>query len=146
MVYLSVKLMYLWRNSEKCSLVSHKAGSCSSFFTGYLATRVITPPTGLIMYIGIMMIKKILVAAACAMITISAQAVDSSKVEKSIELKNGATVYIFKDGKMAMEDKAGRVVPMKAGQVMEAKDGSKIIMVGNELSRLESILHSDHKN
>lgn len=92
------------------------------------------------------MIKKILMAAACAMIAISAQAVDSSKVEKSIALKNGSTVYIFKDGKMAMEDKAGRVVPMKAGQVMEAKDGSKIIMVGNELSRLESILHSDHKN
>lgn len=92
------------------------------------------------------MIKKIMIAAACAMIAVSAQAVDSTKVEKSIELKNGSTVYIFKDGKMAMEDKVGRVVSMKAGQVMEAKDGSKIIMVGNELSRLEPILHGDHKN
>ena len=33
--------------------------------------------------------------------------------------------YIFKDGKMGMEDKLGRAVRMKQGQVMEAKDGQK---------------------
>ena len=90
--------------------------------------------------------KSILIFIASAMIALPAFAVDASKVEKSIELKNGSTVYIFKDGKMAMEDKVGRVVSMKSGQVMETKDGQKIIMVGNELSKLEPILHGDHKN
>jgi len=55
------------------------------------------------------------------------------------DLKDGSTVYVFKDGKMAMEDRLGRTVGMKAGHVMETKDGQKIIMVGNELARLEMI-------
>lgn len=91
------------------------------------------------------MLKKCVVFVASAIIALSAHAVDTSKVEKSIELKDGSTVYIFKDGKMAMEDKYGRVISMKKGQVMETKDGQRIIMIGNELSRLEPILHGDHK-
>jgi len=86
------------------------------------------------------MIKKILFAASAAMMSISASAVDSSKIEQSIELKNGSTVYIFKDGKMGMEDKYGRVVSMKPGRVMDTKDGKRIIMIGNEVVRLEPIL------
>ena len=42
---------------------------------------------------------------------------------------------------MAMEDKLGRTVGMKPGQIMETKDGQKIIMHGNEIMRLENILH-----
>ena len=86
------------------------------------------------------MFKKMLVVVAGSMVALSAFAVDASKVDKSIELKDGSTVYIFKDGKMGMEDKLGKVVSMKAGHVMETKDGQRIIMVGNELARLESIL------
>ena len=41
---------------------------------------------------------------------------------------------------MGMEDKLGKVVSMKAGHVMETKDGQRIIMIGNELARLESLL------
>jgi hypothetical protein len=64
-------------------------------------------------------------------------AVDASQVEKSIELKDGSTVYIFKDGKMGMEDKYGRATRMKKDTVMETKDGQKIIMHGDEVMRLD---------
>jgi hypothetical protein len=59
---------------------------------------------------------------------------------KSIPLENGSTVYVFKDGKMGMEDKMGRATRMKPGHVMKAKDGTSLMMVGDEVVRLESIL------
>ncbi len=85
------------------------------------------------------MFKKMLVVAASSMVVLSAFAVDASKVEKSVELKDGSTVYLFKDGKMAMEDKSGRVVRMKEGHVMDTKDGQRVIMIGDEVARLDSI-------
>ena len=36
-----------------------------------------------------------------------------------------------------MEDKAGRTQNMKDGEIMETKDGEKIMMKGNELWRVE---------
>ena len=92
------------------------------------------------------MLKKILIAAAGGLVAMSAFAVDQSKVDKSIELKDGSTVYIFKDGKMGMENKFGRVESMKPGHVMETKDGKKIVMIGNEVWRLEELLHGSHRN
>lgn len=92
------------------------------------------------------MMKKLLIAATSAMIAMSAFAVDMTNVEKAIELKDGSTVYLFKDGKMGMENKYGKAVRMKQGHVMETKDGQKIIMIGDEVARLESILHVDHRN
>lgn len=86
------------------------------------------------------MFKKFLIIAASSMVALSAFAVDKGNVQKSIELKNGSTVYVFKDGKMGMEDKLGRAARMKPGQVMEAKDGQKLIMVGDEVMRVESLL------
>lgn len=91
------------------------------------------------------MLKKFIVIAALSTLGASAYAVDASQVEKSIELKDGSTVYIFKDGKMGMEDKLGRAVRMKQGQVMEAKDGQKIMMHGDEVWRLDNILHQNHR-
>ena len=86
------------------------------------------------------MLKKMLAIVALSSLGFSAYAVDASQVEKSIELKDGSTVYIFKDGKMAMEDKFGRAVRMKKDTVMETKDGQKIMMHGDEVMRLENIL------
>lgn len=71
------------------------------------------------------MLKKMLMVAALCTMGASAYAVDAAQVEKSIELKDGSMVYIFKDGKMAMEDKVGRAVRMKKDTVMETKDGQK---------------------
>lgn len=90
------------------------------------------------------MLKKIVVAAS-AMIALSAFAVDHSQVQKSIELKDGSTVYIFKDGKMGMEDKFGRATFMDPGHVMETKDGKKIIMNGNEIWRVDELVHKYHR-
>lgn len=89
--------------------------------------------------------KKTLLVAALSMVAVSAQAVDRSQVQKSIELKDGSTVYVFKDGKMGMEDKMGRSTYMESGHVMETKDGKKIIMNGNEIWRVEELLHKDHR-
>lgn len=91
------------------------------------------------------MLKKLLMIAAISAATSSAFAVDASQVEKSIPLKDGSTVYIFKDGKMAMEDKNGNARRMKQGEVMETKDGQKIMMHGDEVMRLDSILHKEHR-
>ncbi|TYC51145.1 hypothetical protein ETQ85_24610 [Zoogloea oleivorans] len=45
---------------------------------------------------------------------------------------------------MAMEDKYGRATRMKKETVMETKDGRKIIMHGDEVMRLDSLLrHGD---
>lgn len=91
------------------------------------------------------MMKKMMIAVASSIVAMSSFAVDASKVEKSIELKDGSTVYQFKDGKMGMEDKYGKAVRMKPGHVMETKDGQRVIMVGDEVARLETILRRDYR-
>lgn len=64
--------------------------------------------------------------------------------EKVIEMKDGSTLYIFKDRKMSMRDKHGRATRMDPGHVMETKDGQKIIMIGDEVARLDFLLKKDH--
>lgn len=92
------------------------------------------------------MMKKLLMVAVMNAVAASAfAAYPVEQVEKAIPLKNGSTVYILKDGKMGMEDKMGKAVRMKQGEVMEAKDGQKIMMHGDEVMRLDSILHSQHR-
>ncbi|KDP87192.1 copper resistance protein CopK [Cupriavidus sp. SK-3] len=87
------------------------------------------------------MFKKVIVAVSAGLIAVSSFAADSSQVEKKFELKDGSTLYIFKDGKMSMENKAGHAVGMKEGVIMETKDGQKMMMKGNEVWRLEPQLH-----
>lgn len=66
----------------------------------------------------------------------------NANVENTFALKDGTTLYVFKDGKMAMEDSLGRTVSMRAGQPMETVDGEKIVMKGNEVWRERShVLH-----
>lgn len=92
------------------------------------------------------MLKTLSAFAAIGLVSTSAWAADMANVAKSFPLKDGSTVYIFKDGKMGMEDKLGRVMSMKQGQVMETKDGKKIIMTGNEVWRVDELLHAGHRN
>ena len=92
------------------------------------------------------MFVKIVLAAVSTMLAMTPYAIDRSKVDKSIDLKDGSTVYIFKDGKMAMENKFGKTVRMKPGHVMDTRDGKRIIMVGDEIMRLEEVLHGAHHN
>ena len=92
------------------------------------------------------MFKKLSLLALVSLVSASALAVDTVKVEKSIPMKDGSTLYIFKDGKMGMEDKHGRVMSMKQGKLMETADGKKIVMTGNEVWRVDEMLHRDHRN
>ena len=88
------------------------------------------------------MLKKLLMVVAMSAVTATAFATDAARAEAKqvIELKDGSTVYIFKDGKMGMEDKLGRAMRMKKDTVMETKDGQKIIMHGDEVMRLDNLL------
>ncbi|WP_454754847.1 periplasmic Cu(I)/Cu(II)-binding protein CopK [Cupriavidus basilensis] len=86
--------------------------------------------------------KSVLLAASTSLLAFSTFAADPSQVEKKFELKDGSTMYVFKDGKMGMEDKFGRPASMKEGVVMETKDGEKLMMKGNEVWRIDSVLPS----
>ena len=75
----------------------------------------------------------------------AADALESSGfVATKVELSDGGTLYVFKDGKMAREDRFGRVVHLKRDQTLTARDGSKIVAVGNEVARLEALLKEGH--
>lgn len=86
------------------------------------------------------MFTKLLLVAAGSMIAASAFALDANQVEKSIQLRDGSTVHIFADGKMAMESQYGRARSMEPGHVMQTKDGKTIVMTGNEMIRLDQLL------
>ena len=90
--------------------------------------------------------KNILAAVILSGLLSTAFAGDQARkeAEKVIEMKDGSTLYIFKEKKMAMEDKLGRAVRMKPGHVMEGKDGQRYIMVGDEVARLDSLLKDGH--
>lgn len=90
------------------------------------------------------MLAKILALTATALIATTAFGADDPDIVKSYELKDGLTVHVYKDGKMAMEDKGGRGRSMKDGHIMETTDGQKIMMKGNELWRVEAV-HEFHR-
>ena len=86
------------------------------------------------------MLSKFVITAAIVAAATTALAHPLSALNKSVALKDGSTVYIFKDGNMAMEDKLGRVVSMNQGHVMQTRDGQSIAMVGNQTARLDCFL------
>lgn len=57
-----------------------------------------------------MSIRKSLVAFGLAAVALSSfAATDDAEVVQSIQLQDGSVVHHYKDGKMAMEDRLGRV-------------------------------------
>ncbi len=52
---------------------------------------------------------------------------------QTIELKDGGKIVIDEKGAMAHLDAAGNRVRMRDGRVMEAKDGSKLMMKNNAI-------------
>lgn len=64
----------------------------------------------------------------------AAAATDVKAPEKQIiELKDGGTLVITRDGKMSHYDKNQHPVKMANGTTMEAKDGTVFMMRNNEL-------------
>ena len=92
------------------------------------------------------MLKKLLMTVAIATLATSAFANHniSSEDAKKVDLKDGATLHVFKNGKMAMENKFGLVRGMKPGEVMETKNGEKFTMEGDETARLDSLARIGH--
>jgi hypothetical protein len=81
---------------------------------------------------------KAVVGFSLVLLNVSAFAIDREGIEKSVKLKDGSTVHVFKDGKMAMENKFGRPFRMKSGQPMQTADGLSMTMKGDEVARLSN--------
>lgn len=90
--------------------------------------------------------KKLIATAVLATVSATVFAFGLDGIKQSIPLKDGSTVHVFENGKMAMEDKLGRAVYMSDGEVMQTTDGQKIIMRGNEVARLDILLKQDYQN
>ena len=94
------------------------------------------------------MTTKILLAAILSgLISTAAVASDEAAdaAEKTIPMKDGSTLYVFKDGQMAMANKYGRAVSMQEGAAMTTKDGRELIMVGNQVAYLERLINRGHR-
>ena len=95
---------------------------------------------------------KIKIASALVVAGLSAFAVPSfakdaatADAQKLYRLKDGGTLYVFKDGKMAQEDRYGRAVYLKKGQVVETVDGQRFAATSNEVARLNDLLIEGHQ-
>lgn len=90
------------------------------------------------------MFKQLMIAVSLGGFAMSAMAFGTDPIVNSVDLRDGTTVHVFKDGKMAMENAYGRVTGMAEGHVMESKSGEKIVMKGNETARLELSLRPQY--
>ncbi|EPD41532.1 MULTISPECIES: CopK family periplasmic copper-binding protein [Delftia] len=86
----------------------------------------------------------ILILSLAALAPAFAMDAAQSEAQVVIALKNGETLYVFKDGLMAKEDKYGRAVHLKKGETVQTPDGKTIITKGNEIARLYSLLTQGH--
>ena len=59
--------------------------------------------------------------------------IGSGANQRSIELKDGGRISVRADGTMAHYDATGKQLRMAEGEVMIAKDGSKVLMVNGSL-------------
>ena len=59
-------------------------------------------------------------------------------VEKRVELKGGAGLVVYSDGRMAVEDRYGNpLAKIRRGDSVEAANGENIVVNGNETERLD---------
>lgn len=88
----------------------------------------------------------VVLAAAVAAAAVPAFARDAVQqaVQQTVVLKDGSTLYVFKDGEMAKEDRFGRAVYLRNGEVLEALDGRKMTANSNEVARLQVLLVEGH--
>ncbi len=77
-------------------------------------------------------------------VSASSKNIARTEEKQVIDLKDGSTIHVFNDGKMAMATKFGHAVRMDPGTAMERKDGQKITMRGDEVARLDALLHGTY--
>lgn len=100
---------------------------------------------------GIHMKTKITAVAALTFFSVFALpsfAGDAAVAEaaKVHPLKDGGSLYVFKDGKMAQTNKFGNTAFLQPGQAIETADGQKLTASSNEVARLSSLLRQGHRN
>jgi hypothetical protein len=61
-------------------------------------------------------------------------------------LKDGGTLYLFKDGKMAKEDRFGRAEYLRAGETLLTASDKQVPVTSNEVARLSYLLSKGHSN
>jgi len=89
------------------------------------------------------MLKKCLAIAVLTALTAAATASEIEAREAAsqiVELQDGSTLYVFPNGKMAVENRYGRSAYTRPGTALTAADGTRIMMVGNEVSYLDGLL------
>lgn len=77
--------------------------------------------------------KKSIVALAILAFSTFASAQAGKEPGQTIELKDGGKVVVMKDGTLAHMDATGKRIAMKDGRIMEAKDGSRLMMKNNAI-------------
>jgi hypothetical protein len=85
------------------------------------------------------------VLAAATAPALAHHAVPASDVQ-AIALADGATLFTFRDGKMAKADRHNRPVYLAQGEVLRTQDGRQIVAMGNEVARLASLFAREHGN
>ena len=68
----------------------------------------------------------------------------AAAAKEMINLKDGSTLYVFSDGKMARESKYGKAEFLMKGQTLQTADGRTIKADSNEIARLDSLLKQGH--
>ena len=90
------------------------------------------------------MLKKTLIVVALSAVSALSVAGESDArqaAKQVVDLQDGATLYVFQNGKMAVENKYGRAVSTQSGTAVKASDGREITVVGNEIALLDSLLN-----
>lgn len=89
-----------------------------------------------------------LLILAFSLSTASAFAGDVARAtaKEMIPLKNGETLYIFDEGRMALEDAYGRAKYLKKGESLQTADGRTIQTTSNEVALLGYLLQKGHTN
>jgi len=83
-------------------------------------------------------------ALATSMTFASDAARDAAK--EMVPLRDGGTLFLFKDGTMAKQDAYGNASYIKKGEVLETADGKKIPVTSNEVARMHSLTIQGHQN
>ncbi len=83
-------------------------------------------------------------ALATSMTFASDAARDAAK--EMVPLRDGGTLFVFKDGTMAKQDAYGNAKYIKKGDVLEAADGKKIPVTSNEVARMHALTVEGHQN
>lgn len=66
--------------------------------------------------------------------------------KEMVPLRDGGTLFLFKDGTMAKQNAYGNASYIKKGDVLEAKDGQKIPVTSNEVARMHALTVKGHTN